>query len=60
MRQLLRAGDVLDGKTVSSFTLLNVANGPFGSTRSFNATGRIAARVIFSGRTQALVRIDVP
>ena len=60
VRQLLRTGDVLDGKTISSFTLLNVANGPFDASRSFNQQGTLALRLTFTDRSQALVRIDVP
>ncbi len=63
-RLVLRAGDSLSSggatRTVSVFNLLKPGLGLYGATRSFNASGSIAALVIFTDRTQALVRIDVP
>ena len=64
LRQYLRTGDVLysggQNRTVSSIAILTAGNGPFGATRSFNSIGTLAARVTFTDRTQALVRMDVP
>jgi hypothetical protein len=63
-RQLLLTGTDLATsgivKTVRGFGLLRATSPVFGATRSFNATGSIAALVTFTDSTQSLVRFDLP
>lgn len=64
LRQLLRTGDGLHiggrNRVVAAISLLSAGNGPLDVSRSFNSSGTLAARLTFTDRTQALVRIDVP
>lgn len=63
-RLLLRTKDQLTlpngTKTVASFTLLNSLAGSYGVRRSYSTNGSLAVQVVFTDRTQALVRLDVP
>lgn len=68
IRRIVGLGDDLaltDGpnppvRKIKTLSLLNSAAGVFGTTRSFNRTGSIAALVTFTDKTQALVRFDLP
>ena len=62
VRRLLRTGDALTtgGSPITSLKLLNAANGAFGVTRSFNASGSVALVATFADETQALLRVDIP
>ena len=59
-RQLLRTGQTIGAKQLTSFTLLNALPGSFGARRSYNGTGSVAVLATFSDRTKALLRIDLP
>ncbi len=59
-RQLLRTGQTVGAKQITSFTLLNALPGSFGARRSFNGTGSLAVLATFSNRTKSILRIDVP
>jgi hypothetical protein len=62
VRRLLRTGDALTpgGSPITSLKLLTAANGAFGVTRSFNASGSVALVATFADETQALLRVDIP
>jgi hypothetical protein len=59
-RQLLRAGDVFDGRVVKKFVVLNSVAGAYSASRTFNATGGVVALVSFTDKTQALVYVGIP
>jgi hypothetical protein len=58
--QLLRKGDMLDGKKVASFTVLTAAVGSQGVRRSYAGDGRIVVRVIFTDASSELMKITLP
>ncbi|MEA3211405.1 MAG: rhamnogalacturonan endolyase [Chthoniobacter sp.] len=62
LRRLLRTGTapVINGPTLTSFTLLNTLPGSYGATRSYNETGSVAVLANFADKTQAFLRIDIP
>jgi uncharacterized delta-60 repeat protein len=60
LRQLLRTGDVIDGKAVIGIQAFSDVPGASGGARGFNARGSIGVRVAFAGGGQAVVRIDIP
>ncbi len=60
IRLLFREGDIIDGKKLKSFTVLNAIPGSRGVTRSFNAVAEVAWRATFADRTTAVVVTSVP
>ena len=60
LRQLLREGDPLDGKTIKSFTVLTAPSGSKGVRRSYTGDGRIIVRVAFTDGSSELVKITLP
>jgi hypothetical protein len=60
VRELVREGQSLLGKTVKTFNVLKAVSGSAGVTRSFNNAGSIVVLVTFTDDTTAIVRIDLP
>ena len=60
LRQLLREGDLLDAKTIKSFTVLAAPSGAQGVRRSFTGDGRVVVRVGFIDGSSELVKITLP
>jgi hypothetical protein len=61
-RLLFRTGDtnIIAGKTLKSFTLLNATVGSKGVTRSFNGSGEVVWLATFIDKSQAIVVTEVP
>ena len=59
-RLLFRSGDVIDGKTVKSFTMLNALVGTMGNTRSFNDSGQLLWLATFVDKTTAIIKTEIP
>ncbi|HEV7404424.1 MAG TPA: S8 family serine peptidase [Chthoniobacteraceae bacterium] len=62
-RQLLRTGPgqlAGDVRSIRSLTTLAADAGAFGVGRSYNSTGSLVVKVIFTNNTQALLRVDIP
>jgi hypothetical protein len=60
LRELMREGVALEGKTVKSFIVLKPTVGSAGVTRSFNNRGTIAAQVTYSDGSVAIVAVQFP
>lgn len=62
LRRVLRTGTSLTpgGPLITTFTLLTSVPGSYGTVRSYNQTGSIAALVTFADKSQRLIRIDLP
>ena len=59
-RLLFRSGDVIGGKTVKSFTMLNALVGTIGNTRSFNDSGQLLWLATFTDKTTAIIKTEIP
>ncbi len=59
-RLLFRTGDMIGGKTLKKFTLLNATVGSVGVTRSFNDNGRVVWQATFTDKTTAIITTEVP
>ncbi|MEQ1861333.1 MAG: choice-of-anchor tandem repeat NxxGxxAF-containing protein [Chthoniobacteraceae bacterium] len=61
-RLLFRTGDtdIIAGKTLKSFTLLNATVGSTGVTRSFNDAAQVAWLATFTDKSQAIITTVVP
>jgi hypothetical protein len=62
-RQLLRTGTralANDPRSIGSIVALGADAGAFGVGRSYNSTGSLAVKVIFTNGSQALLRLDIP
>lgn len=59
-RVLFRTGDLINGKTLTAFSLLKVTVGNEGVTRSFNNNAQVAWLASFSDKTTAIVVTEVP
>jgi uncharacterized delta-60 repeat protein len=59
-RVLFRTGDIINGKTLTAFSLLKVTVGNEGVTRSFNNNAQVAWLASFSDKTTAIVVTEVP
>jgi mono/diheme cytochrome c family protein len=59
-RLLFRTGDMIGGKTLKSFTLLNASVGSLGVTRSFNNDAEVVWLATFTDKTTAIIRTTVP
>ncbi len=62
VRALFRTGDtnIIAGKTLKSFTLLNATVGSLGVTRSFNDAAQVVWLATFADKTTAIVTTQVP
>ena len=60
VRKMIQEGDLIDGKTVKTFTVLAGASGSSGVRRSFAADGDAVVRVIFTDASQAIYSISCP
>lgn len=60
LREIMREGVALEGKTVRSFTVLKATVGSQGVARSTNNRGTIAAQVTFTDGTTSIVLIAFP
>jgi hypothetical protein len=60
LRQLLRTGDLIDGKAVTGIHALTNATGSLGASRGFNERGTVITRVSFAKGAQAILRLDIP
>lgn len=61
-RLLFRTGatDIVTGKTLKGFTLLNATKGSTGVARSYNAAQQVVWLATFTDKTQAIVTTEVP
>ena len=61
-RLLFRTGDtnIIGGKTLKSFTLLNATVGSMGVTRSFNDAAKVVWLASFTDTTTAIITTNVP
>lgn len=60
LRELLREGATVDGKTVKALHVLKAVPGSLGATRSFNDQGEVVALVLYTNGSSAIVRVTVP
>jgi hypothetical protein len=60
VRRLLRTGDVIDGRKVKRFTLLNLVPKAFGTARSFNGNGSVVVALTFTDGESALMHVAIP
>jgi hypothetical protein len=62
-RLLFRTGiadEIITGKTLKSFTLLNATVGSLGVTRSFNDSAQVVWLATFFDKSQAIITTEVP
>ncbi len=60
LRELIREGQPLLGKTVKTFNALKAASGATGSSRAFNSAGDVAVQVSFTDGSTGIVKIALP
>jgi hypothetical protein len=60
LRQLLRTGDLIEGKPVTGIQALTGVTGSLGASRGFNERGTVLTRVSFAKGGQAILRLDIP
>ena len=60
VRELVREGQPLAGKTVKVFNVLKAASGSTGSSRAFNGNAQVVLQVTFTDATIGIVRIALP
>lgn len=60
LHELVRENQPLLGKSVKSFRVLKAASGSVGTSRGFNADGKIALLVTFADNTISIVRVSIP
>jgi hypothetical protein len=60
LRTLFRTGDMINGRKLKSFTLLNATVGSTGVTRSFNDDAEVVWLATFIDNKTAIVRTEVP
>jgi hypothetical protein len=57
---LFRTGDLLNGKPLKSYKLLNATVGNLGVTRSFNNAAQVVWLATFTDKTSAIIVTEVP
>ena len=60
VRKMIQKGDVIDGKTVKTFTALTSPSGSTGIRRSFAADGDAVVLILFTDASQAIYSISCP
>ena len=62
MKALFREGDVINGRTLSSFNVLGIVNGSPGQRRAWteSAEPALAWRAFFTDGSSAIVKTTVP
>lgn len=60
LRELVREGHVILGKTVKSFNALRAIPGCAGAGRSYNGNCSLVVLLTFTDTTMAIVRVDLP
>ncbi len=59
-RVLFRTGDLVNGKPLKSYKLLNATVGNLGVTRSFNNAAQVVWLATFTDKTSAIIVTEVP
>ncbi|HEX8311926.1 MAG TPA: choice-of-anchor tandem repeat NxxGxxAF-containing protein, partial [Chthoniobacteraceae bacterium] len=59
LRLLTREGDLIGGKSIGRIEAFNTLGLP-GVTRSFNNVGEVVYRAIFTDRSEAIMRVQIP
>ena len=60
LSKIIREGDVIGGKTVSTVTVLSTVGGSAGVTHSFNSNGGVVSLVKFTDKTSAIISSIIP